>query len=135
MDQPHSLTANFGPIGPVCPYVNTDPPGLTPQPSQVPSCPITPGTQVTITAQPIPNWRFENFNVTGVAFTQNGNTVTFIMPSSPVSVIARYSSTVAPPAEGVAIPAYNMPLILLSGLISLLLLFLTVKRRKASCRR
>jgi hypothetical protein len=135
MNQPHTLIANFAPPGSLCPYVNTEPPGLTPQPSQVPNCPIAAGTQVTITAQPIPNWKFENFTVSGVTFTQNGNVVTFIMPSSPVAVIARYSSAVVPPAQGIAIPAYNMFLVLLWGVGSLLLLFLALKRRKISCRR
>ncbi len=136
MDQAHSLTANFAPIGTLCPYVNTDPPDLTPQPSQVPSCPVEPGTQVTITAQPIPNWKFENFTVTGVAFTQNGNSVTFTMPSSAVTVIAHYSSTIAPPAQGIAIPAYDTPVLLLWAIAALLMLFFTTRKRgHRLCRR
>ncbi len=129
MDQAHSLTANFAPIGTLCPYVNTDPPGLTPQPSQVPSCPLEPGTRVTVTAQPIPDWKFENFTVTGVAFTQNGNAVTFTMPSSAASVITRYSSTNAPPAEGIAIPAINTPILLLWAVGMLLCALCAIKRR------
>ncbi len=128
MNQPHNLVANFAPPGTLCPYVNTDPPGLVPQPTQTPSCPISPGTQVTITAQPIPNWTFENFTVSGVVFTQNSNSVTFTMPSSPVAVIARYSSVVVPPAGGIAIPAYNTSAVLLVSLLLLLLLAILAQR-------
>ncbi len=135
MDQAHSLTANFAPIGTLCPYVNTDPPDLAPQPSQVPSCPVEPGAQVTITAQPIPDWKFENFTVTGVAFTQNDNSVTFTMPSSAVTVIAHYSSTITPPAQGIAISAYDTPVLLLWGIAVLLMLFFTTRKRHMHCRR
>jgi uncharacterized repeat protein (TIGR02543 family) len=129
MDQAHSLAANFAPISILCPYVNTDPPGLTPQPSQVPSCPLESGAQVTVTAQPIPDWKFENFTVTGVMFTQNDNAVTFTMSSGAVTVIAHYSSTVAPPAQGIAVPAINIPVVSLWGIGILLILLFTTKRR------
>jgi hypothetical protein len=128
MNQPHNLVANFAQPGTLCPYVNTDPPGLVPQPTQTPSCPITPGTQVTITAQSIPDWKFENFTVSGVVFTQNSDSVTFTMPSSPVAVIARYSSVVVPPAGGIAIPAYNTTAVLLVSLFLLLSLALLAQR-------
>jgi hypothetical protein len=133
MNGPHSVSAKFFSMNtPLCAYVNTDPPGLIPSPVVTPSgCPISPGTQVTVTAQPISNWKFVEFTVTNTTISRNGMTVTFTMPPVSVSVIAHYKyvGSDAPPG-GLSVPAEDIPLTALFSVIALAVLLSHVRRRR-----
>jgi hypothetical protein len=133
MNGPHSVSAKFFSLNtPLCAYVNTDPPGLIPSLAVTPSgCPISPGTQVTVTAQPISNWKFVEFTVTNTTISRNGMTVTFTMPPVSVSVIAHYKYVGSDaPAGGLSVPAEDIPLTALFSVIALAVLLSHVRRRR-----
>jgi hypothetical protein len=107
-------------------FISTDPAGLSPTPSQLPSgSNQQPGTMIVVTAAQVPNWNFEGFSVTttggsAVAFTQNGYSISFVMPAQNVvaTVSYRFSGEV-PGQGGIALPTANTPVILLAAVVLL----------------
>ncbi len=132
MSASHNVVPQFLSLAtPLCVYVNTDPAGLIPVPTMTPSsCPMAPGTEVTVTAQAISSWDFVEFTATNTTFARNGITITFTMPPASVSAIAHYKYS-GPNAPGIVVPAANMPLVTLLSVIALLVLALKTRGLKS----
>jgi len=133
MSGPHTVAPEFTSLRtPFCVYVFTDPVGLLPAPTMTPSsCPMLPGTVVTVTAQPISNWQFVEFTVTNTTFSRNNMSVTFTMPPASVSVVAHYKYVGSgAPSGGLAVPAGDVPITALFSVAALAVLLARMRRRR-----